>query len=80
MNKEISSTITGDENVDDKHVKVLRELEDESEKKRFNIESIQNLEIFKQNPRLFIRLKMCLDQNNYYEAHQTYKTLHFRYD
>ena len=64
--------------IDDEHVKILEELEDPSERKLFSIEKIKNLDIFKQNPRLFIRLQMCLDQNNYYEAHQAYKTLHFR--
>jgi hypothetical protein len=44
----------------------------------FSIDLIENLEIFKQNRKLFLRLKICIEQNNYYEAHQAYKTLHFR--
>lgn len=47
-------------------------------KKRFNIDSIVNLNVFKQHPKLLVRLKMNIEQHNYYEAHQAYKTLHFR--
>lgn len=76
-----SSSILSDKivrNESDDHVKRLEKLDDKSEKKMFSIDNIKNLDVFIQNPRLFIRLKMCLDQNNYYEAHQAYKTLHFR--
>jgi hypothetical protein len=66
------------DNSEDQHVKLLKELKDKSERKLFSIDKIKNLDIFKQNPRLLIRLQMCLDQNNYYETHQAYKTLHFR--
>jgi hypothetical protein len=47
--------------------------------KEYSIESIQNLEVFKQNPRLLIRLRMVFENENTYEAHQLYKTIHFRY-
>jgi hypothetical protein len=45
-----------------------------------SIESIQSLDVFKQNPRLLIRLRMVLENENTYEAHQLYKTIHFRYE
>ncbi len=75
------STITSEppeEGTSNKHIDVLKLLDDTIVKKRFNLESIKNLDIFKQNSRLFIRLKMCIDENSFYEAHQAYKTVHFR--
>jgi hypothetical protein len=42
------------------------------------IQTIEKLEVFKQNPRLLIRLRMILETDNIYEAHQLYKTIHFR--
>ena len=47
----------------------------ESESK---IETIENLDVFKQNPRLLIRLRLIFENENLYEAHQLYKTIHFR--
>lgn len=39
---------------------------------------IKPLEVFKQNPKFYVRLKMNLEQQSYYEAHQLFKTIHFR--
>lgn len=46
---------------------------------KFRLDDILNLEIFKIHPKLLIRLKINVEQLNFYEAHQIYKTLHFRY-
>lgn len=46
--------------------------------KECSVESIGSLEVFKQNPRLLLRLRMTIDNDNSYEAHQLYKTIHFR--
>lgn len=40
--------------------------------------TLANLEIFKQNPKFLLRLKMNLEQDSFYEAHQLFKTIHFR--
>lgn len=40
---------------------------------------IESLDVFKQNPRLLLRLKLVRENNNTYEAHQLYKTIHFRF-
>lgn len=45
---------------------------------QFSLESIQHLTVFKTNPKLLTRLKLNTSQDSFYEAHQLYKTLHFR--
>lgn len=53
--------------------------DDEYRTKLAPIEStLANLEIFKQNPKFLLRLKMNLEQESFYEAHQLFKTIHFR--
>jgi len=44
----------------------------------FTLDSIQNLIVFKQNPKLLLKLKLNTNEDNYYETHQLYKTIHFR--
>jgi hypothetical protein len=44
----------------------------------FTIEPIVGLELFKTNSRLLNKLKLDIEQNNSYEIHQLYKTIHFR--
>lgn len=44
----------------------------------FSIEPIESLVIFKSNPKLLVRLKLNIEQDSFYEAHQLYKTIHFR--
>ena len=44
----------------------------------YSIEPIVDLEIFKTNSRLLNKLKLDIEQNNSYEIHQLYKTIHFR--
>ncbi len=39
---------------------------------------LAHLEIFKQNPKFLLRLKLNLQQDSFYEAHQLFKTIHFR--
>lgn len=44
----------------------------------FSLEPIESLYIFKTNPKLLQRLRLNTDDDNYYETHQLYKTIHFR--
>jgi hypothetical protein len=44
----------------------------------FSLNCIENLNVFKQNPKLLIKLKQNTAEDNYYETHQLYKTIHFR--
>lgn len=44
----------------------------------FSLSSIENFNVFKTNPKLLKRLKINDKEDNFYEAHQLYKTIHFR--
>ncbi len=44
----------------------------------FSLECIESFSVFKANPKLFYKLKLNTADGNFYEAHQLYKTLHFR--
>ena len=44
----------------------------------FALDPIENLNVFKSNPKLLYKLKLNTSEGNFYEAHQLYKTLHFR--
>ena len=44
----------------------------------FSLDSIENLSIFKTNPKLLQRLKLNTSDDSFYETHQLYKTIHFR--
>jgi hypothetical protein len=44
----------------------------------YSIEPIVGLALFKANSRLLNKLKLDIEQNNSYEIHQLYKTIHFR--
>jgi hypothetical protein len=44
----------------------------------FSLEEIETLSVFKANPKLLYKLKLNTVEGNFYEAHQLYKTLHFR--
>lgn len=44
-----------------------------------SLDKLANSQIFLTNPKLYIRLKLVTDTDNFYEAHQLYKTIHFRY-
>lgn len=44
----------------------------------FSLDSIENLNVFKNNPKLLYKLKLNTSEDSFYEAHQLYKTLHFR--
>lgn len=46
----------------------------------FSLDSIEKLSVFKTNPKLLKKLKLNTSEAepNFYEAHQLYKTLHFR--
>jgi len=44
----------------------------------FSLGSIENFNVFKTNPKLLKRLKINDSEDNFYEAHQLYKTIHFR--
>ena len=44
----------------------------------FSLEPIENLNVFKQNPKLLYKLRQNTSEGNFYEAHQLYKTCHFR--
>jgi hypothetical protein len=44
----------------------------------FTLDTIENLSVFKQNPKLLVKLKLNTSEDNFYETHQLYKTIHFR--
>ena len=44
----------------------------------FSLGSIENFNVFKTNPKLLKRLRINDSEDNFYEAHQLYKTIHFR--
>lgn len=44
----------------------------------YSIDPIVGLELFRTNSRLLNKLKLDIEQNNSYEIHQLYKTIHFR--
>jgi hypothetical protein len=45
---------------------------------QYSIDDIAKLSIFDQNPKLLNKLKLDLANDNFYEAHQLFKTIHFR--
>ena len=44
----------------------------------YTIASIENLEIFRTNPKLLARLRLNIENLSIYEAHQLFKTINFR--
>lgn len=44
----------------------------------FSLDPILGATVFKTNPKLLYKLKLNTGENSFYEAHQLYKTLHFR--
>lgn len=46
---------------------------------KYSFESFENFEIFKQHKKLYARFKLIVSNDNFYEADQLYKTVHFRY-
>lgn len=53
--------------------------EDLSIIEKYSLDKLDKLEIFKNNPKLYARLKMVTGNDNFYEAQQLYKIIHFRY-
>lgn len=45
---------------------------------RCSLDKLDKLEIFKNNPKFYARLKMVTETDSFYEAQQLFKTIHFR--
>jgi hypothetical protein len=58
--------------------KYIQSLKDSIVPLEYKIDPIENLQVFSKNPKLLQRLKLDIQNNSYYEAHQLYKTIHFR--
>ncbi len=45
----------------------------------YSLDSIANLQVLKSNQRLLQKLKNDMANDSFYEIHQLYKTIHFRF-
>lgn len=58
--------------------KYIQSLKDSIVPLEYSINPIESLQVFSKNPKLLQRLKLDIQNNSYYEAHQLFKTIQFR--